>query len=71
MYYYTVNVSLLGRHYFATAKRSLTEEKKANEVFTALILRFPAAEGFKVTMTRWSETGTECPPPVASPQAIR
>lgn len=55
--YYEINVSLNGRHYFATAPRSLTLYSEAMCAAADFQKRFPAAEGFKVTMTHWECRG--------------
>lgn len=54
--YYTINVSLSGKHFFATSKRSLTDYNKAVEVYRELQNRFKASEGFSVTINKHSES---------------
>lgn len=56
--YYEINVTYVGRHYFATAPRSLTDLGRAQEVYEDLIERFPRAEGFRVTVVKWESCGT-------------
>jgi hypothetical protein len=58
--HYEINVSLVGRHYFATHPRSLTSKDWAWEVLEDFKRRFPASEGFKVTMTFWEAKGHSC-----------
>lgn len=51
--YDEINVSFKGRHFFATAPRSLTSEadmKKAAAVFS---VKFPEEEGYKMHITEW------------------
>lgn len=55
--HYKVNVSKDGKHFFATATRSIVEDTKLTMVFKELITRFPESEGFKVTVTYWSCSG--------------
>ncbi len=57
--HYKINVSHTTKgHYFATAPHSLMcLEAKAQEVARDIRARFPEAEGFKVTLTRWEGTG--------------
>ena len=55
--YYEINVSRNGRHFFATAPRSVTSEGELRAVFTELKNRFPEADGFEVTATRWETVG--------------
>lgn len=55
--HYEINVSHNGRHLFATAPRSVTSERELRTVFSELHSRFPEAEGFEVTATRWETVG--------------
>lgn len=55
--YFEINVSLNGQHYFATAKRSLADSLKAAKVFADLRNRFPANEGFKLSISYFPERG--------------
>ena len=57
--YYEINVSLGGRHFFATAERSVTTESKARAVFDELKARFPEAQGYKVTVSYNELTGRQ------------
>lgn len=57
---YEINVSLNGRHYFATHPRSLRDgDSEDNAVTVAQNLRdrFPASEGYKVEMQEIIEYG--------------
>ncbi len=56
--YYDINVSLKGRHFFATAERSCRDWEKAQELVIDFAKRFPAAEGFEVSCTFWEGSGT-------------
>lgn len=47
--YIEFNVSLNGKHFFATAKRSCTDSNKADELKKVLLEKFPESEGYKVT----------------------
>lgn len=49
--HYEINVSLDGKHYFATHQRSLTHQEKAEEVFYDFCRRFPKRDGFKIDMS--------------------
>lgn len=60
--YYEINISKNGRHYFATAERSLTEEEAATAAYWDLVARFPESEGFKITISRWEHSGREFKP---------
>jgi hypothetical protein len=55
--YYEINVALKGRHFFATAERSITCEDDLKTVYKALAERFKEEDGFKLSVTKWSKTG--------------
>lgn len=55
--HYEINVSLNGRHFFATAPRSCVSEFEAKRVHTEIVARFPASEGFEVSCTYWQASG--------------
>jgi hypothetical protein len=57
--YYEVNISQNGKHFLATAKRSLSDLVKAKTVFGTLCDRFPAEEGYELSLTLQYETGEE------------
>lgn len=48
---FEINVSLNGRHYFATSERSIRDSKQCIEIKTELERRFPESEGFKVSVS--------------------
>jgi alpha-mannosidase len=52
-----INVSLNGRHFFATAPRSGTDRAHVKDVLASIRHRFPESEGFQVTATYWEGTG--------------
>ena len=56
---YEINVSWNGVHYFATAKRSISVESKAREVYETLCKKFPASEGFAVSLHGISNFGNK------------
>lgn len=58
--YFEINISLNGDHYFATAKRSITTAKKAAAVILDLRKRFPAKEGYEISVTCYHEVGYGC-----------
>lgn len=63
--HYQINVSLNGRHFFATSPHSLTDSvdepnSEARKVHAAIVARFPVSEGFKVGVTRWEGRGHHC-----------
>jgi hypothetical protein len=55
--YYELNVSLNGRHHFATAPRSVTDEDGAKRLYDEFIVKFPADEGYRVDVTKLETTG--------------
>ena len=57
--HFEINVSLNGRHYFATAERSLRDEASARKAAEDFSRRFPEHEGFSVTVTRYETVGRQ------------
>lgn len=57
--YYEINVAFEGKHYFATAARSLTDQVKAERMFEHFTRVFPQGLGYKVTMYRYETIGRE------------
>lgn len=55
--YYEINVSLDGRHFFATAKRSITSQNTLKIVYKVFKEKFPASEGYEISVTRYEELG--------------
>ena len=55
--YYEFNVSLNGRHFFATHERSVTTETEAEAMNKVLTEKFTEAEGYSVSCTQWSKQG--------------
>ena len=55
--YYEINISLQGRHFFATHKRSITNKAELDAVLPVLRSKFPASEGFQVDVTRYETHG--------------
>lgn len=49
--HFEINVAKDGRHYFATAERSITDSDKAAVVVADIIKRFPESEGFTVSVS--------------------
>lgn len=57
--HYEINVSRNGKHLFATSERSLKDTESAHALAAEFKqVRFPASQGFVVTMTRWDSIGT-------------
>lgn len=57
--YYEINVSLDGKHFFATAPRSCVDRQQALAVTQLFHTKFPEAQGFKVDVTYWKCEGNK------------
>lgn len=57
--YYEINVALNGKHFFATAKRSITSTHTLKAVYSVLKEKFPESEGFSISVTKWETVGHE------------
>lgn len=57
--YIEINVAKDGRHFFATAPRSIHTypEDHYNEVLETFKEKFPESEGYKITAVRWKSCG--------------
>ena len=55
--YYEINVALNGRHFFATAERSICNEEQLKKVLTVLKQKFPVSEGYELYATRYENRG--------------
>lgn len=49
---YEINVSLNGRHFFATHERSITNSSELKKVFKVFVEKFPESDGYKISVTR-------------------
>ncbi len=54
---YEINVSLKGKHFFATAERSITNKWKLKEVYDVLKEKFPQEEGYEISVTKYETVG--------------
>ncbi len=50
--YYEINVALSGRHFFATAERSITSIEHAAQVYKKLCFVLFKNEGFEITIRK-------------------
>lgn len=57
--YYEINVSLGGSHLFATHKRSIQTSAQLQKVASIFVNKFPASEGFNISITYWAEEGRQ------------
>lgn len=55
--YYEINVSLNGRHFFATDKRSITTKRALKEVYPIIKEKFPQEEGYDILVSHTKTTG--------------
>lgn len=56
--YYEINVSLNGKHLFATAERSIVSRAQMEETYKLFEEKFPESEGYKLSVTRWERIGS-------------
>jgi hypothetical protein len=50
--HHEINVSLNGRHLFATAERSCVSTSELNEILEVFIKKFPKSEGYSISYTK-------------------
>jgi hypothetical protein len=55
--HYEINVSHNGKHFFATAERSLTTLDEAKRAYVKLKAAFPEKEGYLLTVTKRQTVG--------------
>jgi hypothetical protein len=55
--YYDVNIALNGRHYIATAPRSITSLADLKGKLPVLMEKFPSSEGYTFNVSRVEEVG--------------
>lgn len=57
--HYEINVSLNGKHFFATDKRSGRSEAEKDRVLTVFKEKFPTSEGYMIDVTKWEIRGQQ------------
>lgn len=57
--YYEINVSLNGKHLFATAERSIVNTFQLQKVYNLFKEKFPEEDGYKINVTKWNKVGKE------------
>ncbi len=55
--FYEINVSLNGRHLFATAERSLTNREDADFLWSQFKVKFPPKDGYQLSLSERQSTG--------------
>ena len=56
--YYEVNVSLNGKHLFATDKRSITTKHELEDIYKIFKEKFPQKDGYNIMVNRVDVVGT-------------
>lgn len=56
--YYEINVSLNGKHLFATAERSITDRNTLEKVYNLFVEKFPKSEGYELDVTLYEKCGS-------------
>jgi len=54
---YSITVTYKGIHFFATAKRSITNETVLHVVYAELSKHFTKKLGYELLVTKWETTG--------------
>ena len=55
--YYEINVSLNGKHFFATHERSIDSKSQLEKVYKVFKEKFPVSEGYQLSVTHWRTAG--------------
>ena len=56
--HYEINISLNGKHLFATDSRSIQNQAELEKVIPIFKEKFPESEGYKITATKVNCYGT-------------
>lgn len=59
--YYEFNISLHGKHLFATNQRSVTTYEEATNLFEILETKFPISEGYQISCSKVETCGIMLP----------
>lgn len=57
--YYEINVAHEGRHFFATASRSITYKTELAKVLPVMLEKFPKSEGYEIRVSYNVKTGRD------------
>ena len=55
--YFEINVSLNGKHLFATAERSVVNTWHLQKIYNLFKEKFPESEGYEISVTEWNKVG--------------
>jgi hypothetical protein len=48
---YRINIAKSGKHFFATARQSITSKAKMERVYSELLSKFPESDGYFITVS--------------------
>lgn len=57
--HYEINVSHNGKHFFATADRSIILRSQLEAILRKFIEAFPRTEGYQIRVTYWETSGKD------------
>ena len=60
--YYEINVTKDGKHFFATAPRSITTKEELKRVWKTLIAVYKQIDGYELSITKYETIGTPVEP---------
>lgn len=55
--YYEINVSLYGKHFFATHERSIGTKAELHRILEVFMQKFPESEGYEMSISYWEKRG--------------
>ena len=55
--HYEINISLHGKHFFATAARSITDRNQLKKVHAKLVESFKEEDGFSISVSERRQVG--------------
>lgn len=64
--WYEINVSKNNKHFFATAKRSISNKWLLAEILPVIQQKFPRSEGYEISVTAHVEYGRHYENPVSA-----
>ena len=53
--YYEINIAKDGKHFFATAERSITSNKRLKETLIVFKEKFPKEEGYEIIASEYPQ----------------
>ena len=55
--YYEINIARNGKHFFATAERSITTKETLKEILEVFKEKFTKEDGYAINVTYWEKIG--------------